>query len=261
MPTSFVQQLVVNLPVYQPTDIGLLIHKSKYSKEEILLINFVNDVPVYAGDLRKHMIEVPEVIRQCKGIRIFGKRIKSVVFTTDVAIIRNCNADAVIAIYPFTPQPIITQSLMLAADMPVFCGVGGGTTTGSRVVQMAINAECQGAMGVVVNAPTVNETIHAISQKLEIPVIVTVVHENDDIDGRLKAGSTIFNVAAAQKTTLVVEQIRKKYPQAAIIATGGKEEKDILDTIAAGANAISWTPPSSAELFKDMMEKYRIYKA
>lgn len=224
------------------------------------MINYVNDMPEYAGDLRKHMIEVPDSIRQCKGIKIFGRRIKSVIFTTDVAIIRNCNADAAIAIYPFTPQPIITQALMLAADMPVFCGVGGGTTTGSRVVQMAVNAECQGAIGVVVNAPTVNDTITALSQRLEIPVVVTVVCENDDIDGRLKAGATIFNVAAAQHTAKVVRQIREKFPLAAIIATGGKNEDDILETIEAGANAISWTPPSNAELFKGMMEKYREYK-
>lgn|GEM_PF-5180240 len=84
-------------------------------------------MPVYTGNLRSHMIQVPEVIYQCSGIVIFGKRMKSIVFSTDVAVIRNCNADAVIAVYPFTPQPIITHALMLAADVPVFCGVGGGT--------------------------------------------------------------------------------------------------------------------------------------
>ena len=48
---------------------------------------------------------VPECIQNCTGIRVFGKRIRSLVFTTDVSIIRNCNADAVIAVYPFTPSP------------------------------------------------------------------------------------------------------------------------------------------------------------
>ena len=223
-------------------------------------MNTFNEIPEYAGDLRKHMVEMPVAIRQCRGIRIFGKRIKSVVFSTDIAIIRNCNADAAIAVYPFTPQPIISQALITAADMPVFCGVGGGTTTGSRVVQMAIHAEGQGALGVVVNAPTANETIHAITEKIEIPVIVTVVCENEDIDGRLQAGATIFNVAGAQKTPEIVRQIREKHPQVAIIATGGKTENDIIEAIEAGAHAISWTPPSNAELFKSLMEKYREYK-
>ncbi len=51
-------------------------------------------LPEIDGNLRKHMVRVPQVIDQASGIRIFGKLIKSLVFTTDVAIIRNCNANA-----------------------------------------------------------------------------------------------------------------------------------------------------------------------
>ena len=76
------------------------------------------------GTLRKFALRVPEVIYQCSGIMVFGKRIKSLVFSTDLSIIKNVNADAIIAVYPFTPQPIITQALLLAADIPVFAGVG-----------------------------------------------------------------------------------------------------------------------------------------
>lgn len=111
------------------------------------------DAPTITGTLRSHMIQIPQAIQQVSGIRIFGKLIKSLVFTTDVAVIRNVNADAVIAVYPFTPQPAITHAVMTAADMPVFCGVGGGTTRGKRVVNLARDAEFQGAIGVVVNAP------------------------------------------------------------------------------------------------------------
>ena len=46
------------------------------------------------GTLRKSFLRVPEVIRECSGINIFGKRIKSLVFSTDLAIIKNVNADA-----------------------------------------------------------------------------------------------------------------------------------------------------------------------
>ena len=42
-----------------------------------------------------------------------------------------------------------------------------------------------------------------------------------------------------------------------IIASGGKTGESISATIAAGANAITYTPPSPAVLFKEMMEKYR----
>ena len=40
------------------------------------------------GILRKSFLRVPEVIRECSGINIFGKRIKSLVFSTDLAIIK-----------------------------------------------------------------------------------------------------------------------------------------------------------------------------
>lgn len=214
-------------------------------------------VPEYSGTLRSHMIKVPEEIYRCGGINIFGKRIKSILFSTDVAIIRNCNANAVIAVYPFTPQPIITHSLMLASDVPVFCGVGGGTTMGSRVVHLASDAEFQGAMGVVVNAPTPNETILQIRQLVDIPIVVTIVSEHDDVDSRLKAGTAILNISAASQTPWIVEKIRKKYPDASIIATGGPTTQSILDTVHAGANAITWTPPTTAFLFKELMQHYR----
>lgn len=214
-------------------------------------------LPHFSGNLRSHMVQMPLNIRKCSGIVIFGKRIKGIVFTTDVAIIRNTNADAVIAVYPFTPQPIITHSLMLAADMPVFCGVGGGTTTGSRVVHLASDAEFQGAIGVVVNAPTPNETIRQVHRVIDIPIVVTVVSTQDDIAGRLEAGTAILNVSAAANTPEVVYRLRREHPEVPIIATGGPTEQSIDETIAAGANAISWTPPSNGELFRGMMIRYR----
>ena len=42
-------------------------------------------VPVYEGELRKHSLQVPRCISECSGIRVFGRRIKSLVFSTDVA--------------------------------------------------------------------------------------------------------------------------------------------------------------------------------
>ena len=65
--------------------------------------NLNKKVPQIKGTLRSHIIELPSAIRDASGIVIFGKRLKSFVFTTDVAVIRNTNADAVIAVYPFTP--------------------------------------------------------------------------------------------------------------------------------------------------------------
>ena len=214
-------------------------------------------VPEFHGNLRSFMLRVPECIQDCSGIRVFGKRIRSLVYTTDVAIIRNCNADAVIAVYPFTPQPLITQAIMQAADMPVFAGVGGGLTQGVRVLDLALHAEFQGAIGVVVNAPTKNETVRELTRRIDIPVVVTVVSERDDIDARVEAGTKIFNVSAAANTPQLVRYIRQKYPDLAIIATGGPTDETIRENIAAGANAITWTPPTNSQVFKGIMEAYR----
>jgi len=203
------------------------------------------------------MIEVPEAIYEASGIRIFGKRIRSLAFTTDVAVIRNCNADAIIAVYPFTPQPSITQAILMAAEMPVFSGVGGGITMGRRVVNLALDAEFKGAIGVVVNAPTSNETISEMRDTIDIPIMVTVVSQNTDFKERVKAGTSIFNVAGAAKTADIVKKIRDIYPDIPIVATGGTTDETIHAVIEAGANAVTFTPPTPAQLFRTLMEKYR----
>lgn len=215
-------------------------------------------IPSIRGQLKKHIIHVPEIIHElATGIKINEKHIKSLVFTTDIAIIRNMNGDAVIAVYPFTPQPVITQAIMLAADVPVFCGVGGGTTQGPRVVNLAKHAEYQGAMGVVLNSPTKNEIITEISETIDIPVILTVVSENTDIKSRIDAGATILNVSGAANTAKIVKKIRGDFPYVPIIATGGPTEETIKATIEAGANAITYTPPTNGEIFSELMQKYR----
>lgn len=215
------------------------------------------NVPVIKGTLRSHMIELPTAIRNASGIVIFGKRLKSFVFTTDVAVIKNTNADAIIAVYPFTPQPIITEALLLAADVPLFCGVGGGITTGKRVVNLALDAEFKGAMGVVVNNPTPNEVIRQMRDTIDIPIIVTVVSEFEDIQARIDAGATILNVSGAKRTAHIVREIRKNFPNFPIIATGGPNEKTIQETIDAGANAITYTPPIVSDILNGIMENYR----
>ena len=213
--------------------------------------------PSYPSRLRKNIVKVPEIIDTCSGINIFGQLLKSFLFSTDVAIIRNTNADAIIAVYPFTPQPLISHALILAADKPIFCGVGGGITSGERSVELAIDAEFQGALGVILNKPTKNDTIKKMKKKIDIPIIITIVSGKDDIKERLKAGIDIFNVSGAEKTADIVKKIRDIDDNIPIIATGGKTEETIRPVIEAGANAISYTPPTTAELFKEIMIRYR----
>ena len=214
-------------------------------------------IPYVESRLRHNILEMPKEIRSASGIVIYGRRIKSLVFTTDLAIIKNCDADAVFAVYPFTPQQSIGDAIIKASYIPVFCGVGGGTTQGIRTINLAKDAECQGAMGVVLNAPINNMNLLAVSRSVDIPVIITVVDEKTDVGARIEAGASILNVAAAARTPELVRSIRAQYPDIPIIATGGNKPDTILATIEAGANAITYTPPSAQELFKTMMAKYR----
>ena len=209
------------------------------------------------GNLRKHMVKVPEGAWEAKGIRLFSRKIRVIVFSTDIAIIRNTNAEAILAVYPFTPQPIITQAIVASSDMPVFAGVGGGITSGARSVSLAANAEQQGVIGVVFNAPIKNDVICSVAKVIDIPIVVTVVSQKDDIDGRIDAGVSILNVSAADQTPRVVEKIRQKHPNISIMATGGPTEESVRRTIEAGADAITWTPPVPSALLRVFMERYR----
>jgi len=152
---------------------------------------------------------------------------------------------------------VISDALISSSYIPVFAGVGGGTTQGSRVVTLAQDAEAQGAMGLVVNAPIPDGDIRAICERVDIPVVVTVVRSDTDIDARLAAGATILNISAAEDTPEVVRAVRARYPDVPIIATGGPTGESISRTIDSGANAISYTPPSTKELFAIMMKRYR----
>lgn len=215
-------------------------------------------IPQVHSKLRKSFITVPKEIYKASGIMIFEKRIKSLLFTTDLAIIRNSNADSIMAVYPYTPQNSISQAILDVSNVPCFIGVGGGTTQGLRSKYIAIEAELAGAYGVVVNSPMPNEDIKSISDFVDIPVIASVVSFENDYMGKIAAGAEILNVSGGKYTADLVREIRKnvgdRFP---IIATGGKFSEQILETIEAGANAISYTPPSSSDVFASMMDTYR----
>lgn len=214
-------------------------------------------IPVIDSKLRKKIVEVPKEIYQSSGINIFGKRIKSLLFSTDVAVIKNSNADGIIAVYPFTPQLAITQAIIEVSPSPVFCGVGGGLTTGQRSIDIALHAELNGAFGVVLNAPTPNSLIMEMKKKIDIPIVITIISEKEDIEGRIRSGVSILNVSGGNHTAAIVRKIRTLHPTFPIIATGGPTTQSIIETIYAGANTITYTPPSSGELFSSIMDQYR----
>lgn len=214
-------------------------------------------IPEIEGRYRKSMLRVPECIAEASGIKIFGKLIKSLAFTTDVCILRSVNADAIMAVYPFSAQPIITHAVLAASDIPVFCGIGGGQEQTMRLAALASDAEFNGALGVVADAMTLDQSLSVVSAAVDIPVMATVVSSGENIEGKIEAGASIINVSGGPQTAAIVSAVRAKYPSLPIVATGGRDEKSIKETIAAGANAITWTPPTSAEILSNLIGQYR----
>lgn len=215
-------------------------------------------VPRINTRLRSHTVMVPEAINRATGIIINGKRIKSILFSTDVAIIANCNADAVIALYPFTPTMQITKAIIDVSQKPVFAGVGGGTTSGARVRDIALDAELHGAMGVVLNAPMKTEFVQELTEYIDIPIVLSIISAYENLEERmLHSGARIINVSGGKHTVEIIRELRRIDDTFPIIATGGPDKASIEAVIEAGANAVTYTPPTNGEIFRDIMDEYR----
>lgn len=214
-------------------------------------------VPPIESRLRRNILHMPPEIQEASGIVVYGRRIKSLLFSSDIAIIKNCDADAIFCVYPFTSQRSVSSAVIHAAAAPVFCGTGGGITKGVRAVYLSMDAENQGAMGVVFNAAFPNRDLRAVARVLDIPIVVTVTSTRTDVKRRIENGAAILNVAGGANTPEIVAKIREELPRVPIMASGGKTGETILATIKAGANAIVYTPPNSSDLFRSVMDRYR----
>ncbi|KRL04144.1 hypothetical protein [Liquorilactobacillus oeni] len=221
-------------------------------------------IPNLSSELRADIVETPEIIRRASGINLFGKRIKSIIYTTDVAVIANCNADAVLVVYPWTPNTRILDAVSTVSNIPILAGIGGGLTKGLRSAVVGFFAEESGAQAVVLNAPTTIETIQSVKKAVDVPIIYTIVNQNVDLKERIEAGVKAFNIAGGKDTAALVSWVRQELknndldPNFPIIASGGKGDDQIKKTIEAGANAISFTAYGVTEAtFQKKMEKYR----
>ena len=214
-------------------------------------------VPSLHWDARNHSLTIPACVSECGGIRIFGRRIKSLAFSTDVAIIKNINADAIIAVYPFTPQPVISQAIISVSDVPGIRGRGRRNHHRLPLRPAGHPVRAPGCLRRGAECPHLRRC-HPPDQKVvDIPVVITVVSAHTDIGGRLEAGADFLNVSGAAATPEIVAEIRRDFPKVPIIATGGPTEESILRTIQAGANAITYTPPSNGVLFARIMNQHR----
>lgn len=220
------------------------------------------EVPSLTSKLRGDIVSAPAVIRNASGINLYGKRIKSIIYTMDVAVIANCNADAVLAVYPWTPNTKILEAISTVSNVPILAGIGGGLTKGLRSATIGFFAEESGAQAVVLNAPTTIDTIIGVGKVVDIPIIYTIVNQSVDLHERINAGVKAFNIAGGKETAKLVKWVRNEIqdyaPNFPIIASGGKTAEQIQQTIDAGANAITFTAYGVTEAtFQKKMELYR----
>lgn len=197
------------------------------------------------------------LVQNCQGLLLHNKRVKTLLFSTDMAIIENIEADAVLAVYPFSPSERIMKSIISFSDKPVICGVGGGLTKGKKSLDMALAAEQMGAAAVIVNQPFLNKEIEIIKHKINIPIISSVATADFSFQSRIESGIDIFHITGGQNTTKIIELIRQISPSFPVIATSGKTKENVRCSVASGVNAIVLSPPTNSELFKSIMNKYR----
>lgn len=218
----------------------------------------IKKIPEVVSPLRSSIIEMPDIIRKASGIVIYGKRIKSIVYSLDVSLIANTDADAILCVYPFTPNTQILNAVSLVAKAPILVGVGGGLTQGERSARLASHAEENNATAIVLNGPVTVETTEMVRQYVDIPIIYTVIDKSRELQPYIDAGVNIFNVSGGKDTVELVKWVREQYPDIPIIASGGKTDESIEDTINAGANAITYTAYGMMEqYFHEKMETYR----
>ena len=192
----------------------------------------IKKIPEVVSPLRSSIIEMPDIIRKASGIVIYGKRIKSIVYSLDVSLIANTDADAILCVYPFTPN--------------------------TQILNAVSHAEENNATAIVLNGPVTVETTEMVRQYVDIPIIYTVIDKSRELQPYIDAGVNIFNVSGGANTVELVKWVREQYPDMPIIASGGKTDESIEATINAGANAITYTAYGMMEqYFHEKMETYR----
>ncbi len=212
----------------------------------------------YRNTKRQLGLRTPDCITQkCSGIILGNQPTKSILFSTDIALIDHSDCDAVLAVYPFPPSAKIMKTLIDFSEKPVICGIGGGLTQGSMALTMAQQAEQLGAAAVIVNQPFRNKDIEKIKKAIGIPIISSISILDYDFKKRIESGVDLFHITGGSDTCRIVDYLNQNYPDYPVMATGGKTLTNISAAIDIGAQAIVLTPPSNGELFKSIMQNYR----
>ena len=91
-----------------------------------------------------------------------------------------------------------------------------------------------------------------------------IISNDDLIKKQIKTNDSVCILAESDLvfslisgTAAIVRKIKSLYPDFPVLATGGPTEETIRETIEAGANAITYTPPYNGEIMSALMDRYR----
>lgn len=201
--------------------------------------------------------DIPEAIHESSGILIGNHKIQSVLLSTDLSFIANLNIDSVLVIHPFDPTERLNSTIREFCEGPVFMGVGGGFQQKKQMMKLAVSADENGADGIVISRPTDPEIIQKIREKVSHKLIYSILIKGENIHQLVDAGVDILNISTGENTAQTIRSIRQDFPDIPIMANGGPFDSTIRETIAAGADAIVYNPPTATEMMRSIFDEIR----
>lgn len=202
-------------------------------------------------------IDIPEAIDESPGISVGPHLIKSVLLSTDLSYIANMDIDSVLVIHPFDSNEKLNTAIQKFCDGPVFLGVGGGFRQIEHMMQLVINADQNDADGIVISRPTDPETIRKLRSRVDHTLIYSILIEGENIHQLVDAGVDMFNISTGENTAQTIRKIRQDHPDIPIMANGGPFDSTIRQTIASGADAIVYNPPTATEMMRSLFDELR----
>src|SRR5690606_8832915 len=112
-------------------------------------------------------LKTPSIItEEREALLLNNQSIKSILLSNDLALIENNDCDAILAVYPFSAEKKIMESLINFGYKPVICGVGGVRTQGRTSVDLCVFVEKYVASAVIAKQPFKAKAIAKIKQKI-----------------------------------------------------------------------------------------------
>ncbi len=207
--------------------------------------------------LSANTFDLPDAIYDAPGLSIGSRTVQSILLSTNLSYIANLNIDAVLIVHPFDPTEAVNEAIHQFCKKPAFLGVGGGFRQKKNMLNLAEKADQKNADAVVISRPTPPELVHQVSQKISTQLIYTVVYEDENFTELINAGVDIFNISTGESTPLTIRSIRENHPNIPIMANGGPFDSTIRETIASGADAIVYNPPTATEMIRSIFDEFR----